>query len=560
MPQKSIFTKFPLMTVPHCFLNNGLIRTDDSNIRKLYQNTQAFLDTPSVWEGAFRLAALLSDNPLSEPVTGLISAALTETEDGSFKGHIEEQIAVARAGMALFEFNTDRMILKRIASWCRYIEIEWDQLFSTGKTLFIPADFMELLINFYRVSGIKSVLRLCTKLRSAAFDWTTALHTIQQVLPLDVKEEEQISFIDRIGIDELNYDQKKILLNHAEMLADGIRYTLYSGIFSGNRQDLTAGKTAWNILQKHYRAICGGTTAGPFLNGTASNAEISTAAMTAWTEAFASQMLLSDSEWATDEMIRIVFNGLNYCLHSDKLPDYQTVNSIGQRNEQNNTAKLYAKTARAAAAAFRGGITVTEKSIRINYLMPARYLLMIRKEAVILHSNGNAIRFYSKNPKNVPVDLFRAKTETAVISVRRVEEEDKVIPSQIENSRTGQYIRLEEINFTTDSICFEQRNNIYSENTHHQGICWFVRNHLLVYECDKQSYNVAAAKEPEMDGKEAKVTLFCIDGWNLHHNEPDDIPVFPGHYFETKTVSLALYDLSSAKISMFPRINPLCLK
>ena len=367
------------MTVPHCFLNNGLIRTDDSNIRKLYQNTQAFLDTPSVWEGAFRLAALLSDNPLSEPVTGLISAALTETEDGSFKGHIEEQIAVARAGMALFEFNTDRMILKRIASWCRYIEIEWDQLFSTGKTLFIPADFMELLINFYRVSGIKSVLRLCTKLRSAAFDWTTALHTIQQVIPLDVKEEEQISFIDRIGIDELNYDQKKILLNHAELLADGIRYTLYSGIFSGNRQDLTAGKTAWNILQKHYRAICGGTTAGPFLNGTASNAEISTAAMTAWTEAFASQMLLSDSEWATDEMIRIVFNGLNYCLHSDKLPDYQTVNSIGQRNEQNNTAKLYAKTARAAAAAFRGGITVTEKSIRINYLMPARYLLMIRK-------------------------------------------------------------------------------------------------------------------------------------------------------------------------------------
>ena len=185
MPQKSIFTRYPLLTVPHCFLSNGLIRTDDLKIRKLYQNTQAFPDAPSVWEGAFRLATLLSDHPLSEPVSGLITAALTETEDGAFKGGIEEQIAVARAGMALFEYNTDRMILKRIASWCRYLEIEWDQLFTAGKTLFVPADLMELLVNVYRVSGIKSVLRLCTKLRSAAFDWTTALHTIQQVIPLE---------------------------------------------------------------------------------------------------------------------------------------------------------------------------------------------------------------------------------------------------------------------------------------------------------------------------------------------------------------------------------------
>ena len=53
MPQKSIFTKYPLMTVPHCFLSSGLIRTDDLNIRNLYQNTQAFFSVPSVWEGAF---------------------------------------------------------------------------------------------------------------------------------------------------------------------------------------------------------------------------------------------------------------------------------------------------------------------------------------------------------------------------------------------------------------------------------------------------------------------------------------------------------------------------
>ena len=560
MPQKSIFTKYPLMTVPHCFLSSGLIRTDDLNIRNLYQNTQAFFSVPSVWEGAFRLAALLSDHPLSEPVAGLITSALAETEDGSFKGCIEEQIAVARAGMALFEYNTDRMILKRIASWCRYLEIEWDQLFAVGKTLFIPADLMELLVNFYRVSGIKSVLRLCTKLRSAAFDWTTALHTVQQVIPLESMEEEQISFIDRIGVNELDYDQKQILLNHAEMLADGIRYTLYAGIFSGNRQDLTAGKTAWNILQKHYRAICGGTTAGPFLSGAASSAGISTAAMAAWTEAFASQMLLPDSEWATDEMVRIVFNGLSYCLHYANLPEYQMVNSIRQSIKQNNTAKLYAKAARAAAASFRCGITATENGIRVNYLMPARYLTMARKEAVILHSDGDSIRFISKNEKPISVDIFRAKTETAVISVRRGNKEANAVRLQTDRSSGGQYIRLENMNLATDSICFEQQKGIFSESTHHQGICWFVRNHLMVYECDEQSYNVAAAKEPETEGKEVIASLFRIEGWHLHQNEPDDIPVLPGHCSDAKTVRLVPYDQSSAKISMFPRINPLCLK
>jgi hypothetical protein len=560
MPQKSIYIKYPLLTVPHSFLSNGLIRTDDLNIRKLYQNAQAFLNAPSVWEGVFRLAALLSDHPLTEPVTGLITAALTETEDGAFIGCIEEQIAVARAGMALFEYNTDRKILKRIASWCRYLEIEWDQLFAAGKTLFIPADLMELLVNYYKVSGIKSVLRLCTKLRSAAFDWTTALHTIQQVIPLESTEEEQISFIDRIGINELDYDQKQILLNHAETLADGIRYTLYSGVFSGNRQDLTAGKTAWKILQKHYRAICGGTTAGPFLSGSASNAEIGTAALAAWTEAFVSQLLLSGSEWAADEMIRIVFNGLSYCLHSDKLPEYQMVNCIGQSMGQNNTAKLYAKVSRAAAAAFRGGITVTENGIMINYLMPARYLTMIRKEAVILYSDGGTIRFGGKKEKAIIVDLFRARTETADLSVHRGDEEARTIPVQTENSRNGQYIRLEDVNFATDSIHFEQNKKIYCENTHHQGICWFVRNRLMVYESDEQNYHVAVEKEPEAEEKEVNVTLFNIDGWHLQQNEPEDIPVLPSHCSEAKTVRLVPYDQSSTKVSMFPRINPLCLK
>ena len=558
MPQKTIFTKYPLLSVPHSFLSCGLIRTDDAPVQKLYQKIQDYTESPSVWEGAFRLAALLKDDPMAEPVTGKILEAIAESSDGSFHGRIEDQIAVARAALAVFEYNTDRSILKRIASWCRYLEVEWDQVLTSGRTLFCPADLMELLVRFYQASGIKSVLRLCTKLRSNAFDWTTALHTIQQIIPLKNMDAEQISFIEQIRIGELDYDQKQVLLNHAGILANGIRYSLYSGIFSGNRQDLTAGKTAWNYLKKHHGAICGGTTAEPFLAGAGSNAKIQTEALAAWTEAFASQMLLPGSEWAADELIRIIYNGLSYCLKADRLPKYQRVNSviIPEADEQ---AGLYANIARAVAAAFRAGITVTETGMRINYLLPARYLLMIRKQPVVLHTDGQVIVMNLKEETKIPVAVFRAGTETASITI--VNGGEKIpVTSEADEGKKGCYYAVEKTWQAQDRISFEQTDRVHAESTHHQGLAWFVRNCLMAIECGIDSFNVAAAETPVIRNKKTETRLYRIEGWHERNGEPEDIPVLPGHYQETENRELIPYDKAEKKISMFPRINPLCLK
>ena len=40
----------------------------------------------------------------------------------------------------------------------------------------------------------------------------------------------------------------------------------------------------------------------------------------------------------------------------------------------------------------------------------------------------------------------------------------------------------------------------------------------------------------------------------------DDLYWFPGHYNSFETIKLAQYDKAIMKISMFPRLNPLCLK
>ena len=559
MPQKTIFTKYPLLTVPHCFLSCGLVRTDDPRIQQLYQRTQDYLESPSVWEGAFRLAALLKDEPTAEPVTGRILDALRESEDGSLPGGIEDQTAIARAALVLFEYNTDRGILKRIAEWCRYLEIEWDQLFTTGRTLFSPADLMELLVRFYRAGGIKSVLRLCTRLRSAAFDWTTSLHTIKQVIQLESMEEEQIAFIEHSRADEIDYDQKQILLNHAETLADGIRYSLYAGIFSGNRQDLTAGRTAWKYLQKHYRAICGGTTAGPFLSGAASNARIGTVALGAWAEAFASQMLLPGSGWATDELIRIAFNGLSYCLNAGTLPEAQQVNSIALNNRGAASASLYARIARAAAAVYSHGVTVTETGIRINYPAEAKYILMIQKQPVVLHGDGNRIQFSMKGEVTFPVDVFRAETETAVISMVN-SGELTVLNFEKQDSGEGRYLHTENGWRAQDQIRYDQEDEVAAEETHHQGVCWFIRNRLMACECTRENYQIAAGEIPTVTEGCAEAKLYRFEGWHLLHDEPDDIPVLPGRYEGEVTAELVPYDRAGTKIAMFPRINPLCLK
>ena len=520
---------------------------------------QSFLECPFTWEGAFRLASMLTDNPLSEPVSCRILASLSENADGSFSGSIEEQIAAARAALALFEYNTDRDILKRIGSWCRYLEIEWDRLFSSGRTLFDPADLMELLVRFYQTGGIKPVLRLCVKLRSSCFDWTTALQTIKQIIALESMDEDQISFVDRISVDGIDYDQKQVLMNHAEMLADAVRYSVFAGIFSGNRQDLTAGKSAWNYLQKHFRAICGGTTSGPFLQGASSDAGIDTAALAAWTEAFAAQMLLPGSEWAVDELIRIAFNGLSFCLSQDSLPKEQYVNCIRPAQRISGNAAIYGRISRAAASVYRNALTITESGIRINYLPDARYILMIQKQPVVLHSDGVKAVFTMKDDIRTPVDIFRSVNETASITAV-INDKTLVLSSEKEDRKSGFYIHTDRQWNSQDSICFSQKELIAQESTHHQGLCWFVRNRLMAFECNEENYQNAVSEKPVISDNRVKVRLYRIDCWHSHHDQPGDIPVLPGRFDKEMTAELVPYENTEMRISMFPRISPLCSK
>ena len=561
MPQKPVFSKAPVLTVPHCFPANGTVRTPDARIARLYERAGRYYEQPCLWEGLFRIACLIKNKPADEPVTAMILAGIGESENGSFEGSAAEQICRARAAFAVYEYSADRAILKRIAAWLRYLEIEFDRLSAEDGLLYRPADLMELLVRFYRVTGMRSVLRICAKLRASAFDWTTALHTFQQTIPIRGEEGVMPPLPDLSRKpEEMDYDDKEKLINHGEMIADGVRYSLWAGLFSGHGQDLSSGRTVWSSLEKHHRALCGGTTADPYLCGCGADRAVDNRALAAWTEAFAAQMTLTDSAWAAEELIRIVFNGLEDCISREEPADRQRINTVQDEDGiPEDPAGLYARVTRAAADAFSYAVTLTEEGIRINYLLPARYLLMMRKQTALLATDESSAAFQCKKAFCASVDLFVPAICTAKVLLKK---DGKAAGSSdcAANSVKGRWLHTDEEWNNGDGFVLQQDGSVLCEETHHQGICFLAGNRLLSAAADREHFAFAVTGKPAVEEGRITVPVAETERWHMKGDRPADIPVLPDVRKAGTGAALTPYSATSHRITMFPKAENACLK
>lgn len=558
MPQKIIHSRAPILASPHNFPVNGTIRTRNERISYLYKRAEGYKSEPCIWEGLFEIACLIKSKPDEEPVYRLIYDGIKPTENGSFSGTVSDQIAAARAALSVFEYNTDKKILKRLAEWLRYFEIEFDTITLQDNILYRPADLMDFLIRYYNITGMKSVLRICTRIRAAAFDWTTALHTFQQSIP--IRKEEISSGIHEIACkpEDIDFDVKESLINHAEMLADGVRYTICSGLFSGHSQDLSSGRAIWEYLSKHHRAVCGGTTGNPYLCGCASDQPVSNMAVAAWTEAFASQMVQSDSEWALDELIRLIYNGLRECLNRDGISEYQRINTVEEPVYHHEDDHLiYARITRAAAAAYRHAVTITDSGIRINYLLDGKYMFTAGNSRVILNADKKTAVFQCKDSFQARIDFRISRFSSSVLRIKQGEHEADV---KTDGPEKGFYVRTEKSWNNGDGFVLKPDKRIISEDTHHQGICFFRENQLLTVPADIHEYAFAVCEYPET--KEGKIIIGIkeTEKWPLREGEPADIPVLPGSSKKTIYKEMIPYSNNFRRITMFPKAEKICLK
>ena len=553
MPQKQIFERPPVLKVPFSFPAAGTVRTTDKRVLRLYEQSARYIEYPCLWEGLFRLACLVKNRPLEEPVASRISCACADTENGSFSGSISDQICTARALLALYEYNTDKAVLKRLAEWVRYTEIEFDTIAAQDGILYRPADLMEFLVRFYQASGVRASLRLCARIRAESFDWTTALHTFQQSIPIRTEEEDHEYPIPDSTPDRIEYDQREKLVNHAELLADGLRYTVFSGLFSGHGQDLASGRTVWAYLAKHHHALCGGTTGDPYLSGNGPDRPVNNMILCAWTEAFASQMLLPESTWAASELTRIVYNGLEECLNSDPVPDLQFVNTVCTNEAYpDQPARLYARLTRATASVFHHAVVMTEKGIRINWLLSAKYMLMVQKQTLILHTDRSSAAFQCRKPLEASLELFA--TPSCSCSFRLIR--DGQVCSSFQTGAVpegGKYIRTDSVWQNRDRIEFIPDDRILSEITHHQGTAYMYMNRLLCIPADSVSFARASCADPVLENGRAAVLTAAIDKWHLKNNRPTDIPVLPEPHGEPVETELKEYASCPQRITMIPR-------
>ena len=552
MPQKPIFSRPPIMAVRQCFPAAGTNRTSDERISHLYLNAEKHADHPCVLEGLFRLACLFKKRPLSEPVAEKIRDAICENDSGSFAGSFSEQIGIARAAYAMYEYSLDRAILRRIVEWLHFIEIEFDSLILQDGILYRQADLMELLVRFYQTSGVKAALRLCSRLRAESFDWTTALHTFQQTIPIHSEAISSEYDVPAVKPEQIEYDEKEKLINHGLLLADGVRFTLFSGLFSGNGQDLSAGRTVWQHLLKNHHAVCGGTTGVPFLSGNAADQPVSNIILSAWTEAFCTQMILPDFSWAADELIRIVYNGLDDCLNRNEINATQRVNTIREESSGSENVMLYARLTRAVAAAYRSAVSLTEYGFRINYILPARYMIMVGKESLILNMNETSVTFNCRKPFHARVEIYFPNFASITVRVIRNGKKEYLYKPE-KKSESGCCMHTDSEWSDQDCILLETGTSVFSEVTHHQGITYMHSGRLLCMPADQNSYARAVCGKPFCENGNIAVMTAPAGMWHIRNGQPSDIPVLPETECEQELTLMKPYSVCRFRITIFPK-------
>ena len=374
--------------------------------------------------------------------------------------------------------------------------------------------------------------------------------------------EEMKALYAREDFTELDFFNTQYLTNHAEILADGMRFTVFSSIYSGNGQELSAGKKGWEYIRKHHGAVCGGTTANILLAGRGADKGIHPAATAAWAEAMISQMQTCTEPWAVNELVRLVYNGLADCLNHIDRAGYRFINTLGGTGNpgcfdpeaENGTGiRTAGRLARAAAAVWQHAVTASEEDVRLNYLLPGRYLVSCGSHAAVMTCDGESVHIRSKGSIEMNLSIFCAETETAEILIQNGNGGE--IPAQTDKLILGGggYLRIQRTWENLDTILFHQGERVYTEETQHQGICLMTRNRLMALDVSGSEYRYAACGKPYVRNGKTFLPVKRIPRWPAAEGIPADIPVLPAGKGETVFAPLTGYADTAERIAVFPR-------
>lgn len=556
MPLKPIFDQAPLMAMNALPLRAGLVRMENPAMNKLYQQIEMTND-PAAFEGAFRLACIVSAKPGETPVAAKIRAMLSaQKEDGSFMLSFKESVAVLRAAWAMYEYEARKPMLEHIARWCAYAVQQWDALMADDDIWVYSADLLELLENMYRVTGKSAVLTLCERVANQTMGWSSVLNTFSNQRPSckATTREELTEAIARENGSREGYYTRFLRTNHAESLADGARSTMMKGWFSGSATELNATANGWERLYRHHGAVCGGLTSDELLEGTSPSAVVSSAALGTWAEALCAAALNDKNEWAYAAIERMAFNAMPAALLGDQLAAFQRVNALDKRVDESicfwmnedHAARALNRMARGYAAVASSVMTVRADGADVNLYMPGRFAVPVEDELLIftMKATGKAaeLTVHCKQETEATIRLrIPAWSRSTEVMVNRADSHQEVKNGMMTFDRTwhdGDVVTL----------TFDQTLNV--EDGHHQGKAVYRGPVLMALQAAddnwKQAFVAASEEENRVIAK-----LAAVKEWKVKDGVPADLPVLP-ESGDAAEFTLMPYARTAARIALFP--------
>jgi len=548
---KPIYEKAPLMTLAALPLRAGQCRSVLPQLRRLYALGQAAPENVCLWEGLFRTACLVKDQPLQEPVVRLMNEALSRQQpSGELPGSVAEQVALMRAAYAVYEFDTDRVRLEKMALWCGWACENWENVLADREVRVRPGELMELLCSLYRITGKAALMELCKRLRAQGMDWTSVLHTFSQQRPL--MREMPFDLLQAHMADEREHESgyytRLYLTNHSEYLADGVRSAVTCGRFSGSGSELSAPRTGWEKITRYHGAVCGGVTGDETLAGASPAAGVSAAGLGAWAESLASV----DEPWAYDALEVLVANALPVAAGEEEIQCVQQVNQVGESRRYHLGADLPLRSLnrlmRGYAAVASCAVTQRPEGPAVNLYLPGEYIVPAENGAMLLKIREE------KGEKVITVrvkEAFRAEMKLRVPKWAR-ETTVSINGLPMDAACENLEVEIDRVWENGDTVTVAFSAPLQELEGYHQGACIMAGPVLYAMDAASDSpNNVALCGEPVMDG-EGRITapVRLVPDWK---NTTGDIPVLPRTEGDVLHVALVPYADAKRPVALFPR-------
>ena len=561
MPLKPIFEKAPLISHYALPLRPGLARVQLEKAEELYALSADAKDQPRLWEGAFRLACALRSKPAQESVYAWISEAMdNQKEDGALAYEHGTAVTVMRAAWAVYENDASRALLEKLLRWCGWLHASWDEVLGCASVRTAAGDLAELLENVYRVTGKKAILTLLEKLRHQAMDWSGVLHTFAVQRPMNrvTAWKDVEAGMEAEGGNEAGFYTRQYLTCHGAALADGVRASVITGLYSGNGSELSAGKTGWEKISRYHGAVCGGVTADETLCGRSPSAAVDASALGAWAEAFTVCGAADESAWAWDAAETLLANGLPAAVSEGKLIPFQRVNSLAVNcgtkdcyhvhSEEEQPLRALNRLMRGYAALISGAVTLRDSGANINLYLSGRYALPMKNGMMVLNVAGAdgeyTLTLSMKQPVKAALSLRTpAWTKDACITVGNEGGQE---------GHANQYLTLEREWHDGDVIRVSFARSLTVEEGYHQSA-------LIRYGADVMAFvpgsewAVALCGDPVLEDGKVIAPVKRVPDWRKRGGVPADLPVRPETEGETLHVELTPYAKTTCRIALMPQ-------